>query len=76
MDPSRHSFKLGQVVKAKLVERVSAQVWIVDFAGQLLRVTNNTHARLSEGQLISLEVTGIRPLQFAVTSTSAKQRTL
>lgn len=76
MDPRRHSFKLGEVVRAKLIERVSAQVWIVDFAGQLLRVTNNTPTHLSEGQMISLEVTAVRPLQFAVTSPSARQRTL
>lgn len=62
--------KLGQVVQAKVVERVLGNTYIVNFDNRLLRVVNTSGKRLQASQLVKLKVIALSPLKFQIFGTS------
>lgn len=56
--------KVGEVVGAEVVEVVSPGQLIVSFAGDLIRVANQSFIDLKPGQRVTLRVQTLRPLSF------------
>jgi hypothetical protein len=62
-------FRLGDVVRAKVVDVIPPEHFIIEFYGDLLRVKNQSRRRLKKGQSIQLRVRAVQPLEFQVLST-------
>jgi hypothetical protein len=58
------NLKLGERVQAKIVEVVSDNEFIANFHGDLLRISNKTKRPMQIGQVITLEVTSLKPFLF------------
>ena len=58
--------KLGDIVQASVVERVSGEVFIVNFNGRLMRVKNSSGLPMQADQGVKLRVTAIEPLAFQI----------
>lgn len=64
MKPILHSLKVGQKVWATVEEVLAQNEILVNFQGDLLRVSNQTSRSLRPGQRIQLSVTAVSPLGF------------
>lgn len=60
--------KVGYRIKAKLVEAVEKNQWIVSFQGHLLQVKNTTAIQFQEGLILNLQVIKEEPLQLKILS--------
>lgn len=60
------NFKVGDLVRAQVVEKHSDVELIVNFDGDLLRVVNDTGQYFHVGNIVSLQVKAIQPLSFAI----------
>ena len=58
----------GQFIKAKLIEAVEDNRWIVSFEGDLLQVQNSTSIAFEEGKMLTLRVQALNPLKLQVVS--------
>ena len=58
--------KKGSVLRAKLIEAVGENQWIVSFQGQLLQVRNGTDIKFKEGLLLNVQVVRENPLQLKI----------
>ncbi|PWU20145.1 MAG: hypothetical protein C5B49_04715 [Bdellovibrio sp.] len=58
----------GEHLEARLVEALSQQILLVEIAGQLYRVVNQTGHRWREGDPISLYVDSVEPLMLRISS--------
>ncbi len=58
----------GQFIKAKLIEAVEDNRWIVSFEGDLLQVQNSTSIIFEEGKMLTLRVQALNPLKLQVVS--------
>lgn len=58
--------KKGDVVQATVVEGISDYAFIVNFQGDLIRVTNRTPKPFNKGQELQLKVITVAPLSFQV----------
>ena len=56
----------GHQIKAKLIEEVEKNYWIVSFQGNLIQVKNSTNIAFSAGRILYLEVTNPNPLELKV----------
>ncbi|MCB0391163.1 MAG: hypothetical protein KDD58_07725 [Bdellovibrionales bacterium] len=56
--------KKGDIVQAKIIEHIANQVFIVNFNGSLLRVTNTSGETFRPNQLVELVVLAVDPLAF------------
>lgn len=54
----------GDVIVAKVSEKLSAYEYIVSISGQLIQVQNRTLAQFEVGNTVSLVVSGVKPLQL------------
>lgn len=66
--------RLGDTVTAKVVEHVGADIFIVDFYGDLLRIKNDAKVLMSPGSSVFLTVNGVKPLQFKLSKTKKSHR--
>ncbi len=71
-----HQLRVGEVVKAQVVENVSAENFIVSFSGDLIRVKNQTGKLFDIGQQIHLKVTSLNPLSFSYFALSRTNRVI
>jgi hypothetical protein len=60
--------KIGDLVSAQVVEHIAGQDLIVNFQGDLIRVSNKTPDHFVLGQNIKLKVIRLRPLGFQLLS--------
>ena len=58
--------KKGTYIKAKLIEAVEEDYWIVSFQGQLLQVKNNTNIEFKAGLILQLQVVKQSPLSLRI----------
>lgn len=58
----------GQFIKAKLIEAVEENRWIVSFEGDLLQVQNSTPIVFEEGKTLTLKVQSLNPFKLQVVS--------
>ena len=58
----------GQKLSVRISDVLSLHAVIVEFQGQLFRVTNETGDHLMKGQFLTLEVTSESPLLFRIQS--------
>ena len=65
-------FNTGQQVEAKISEVLSSGDLIAVFQGDLLRVQNQTRRRFQVGEIITLEVSAVRPLSFRLAMTQRR----
>ena len=56
----------GARIRAKLIEAIDEDHWIVSFQGQLIQVKNITDIPFEEGMLLNLQVEKIDPIQLKV----------
>ena len=56
--------QLGQILRGKVIEKLSESALIVSFDGTLLRVENQSRVRIEVGESVSLEIVEIDPLRF------------
>ena len=56
--------KLGETVRGQVVEILASNEIIINFDGDLVRVGNETNAKVRVGDRIDLIVTALQPLQF------------
>lgn len=68
------TLRLGQIVTAEVVECISAEEFIVNFAGDLVRVKNTSGENTLVGQKLALRVTSISPLGFQLQSPSRRKQ--
>ena len=66
-------FQIGQRVAARVEDIVSTEAIIVNFAGDLLRVSNKTGRKFKLGEAIQLEVRQLKPLQFQLVDNIAER---
>lgn len=64
----------GDVVDAHIVELLDHHAAIINFAGDLLRVQNETNEKLKVGDRVTLTVAAINPLRFQLQRGSAQRR--
>lgn len=62
----KDSLKIGDRVLAEIIEVQSPMHFVVSINGALLRVQNQSSQKLSQGHLITVEVTAIQPLRLRV----------
>ncbi len=60
--------KIGDLVSAEVVELAAGHDLIVNFQGDLIRVSNKTPDLFALGQKINLKVIRLRPLGFQLLS--------
>lgn len=58
----------GAIIKAKLIEAIEKDQWIVSFQGELIQVKNNTPIEFEEGRLLRLQVVKEKPLELKILS--------
>ena len=63
-----NQLKKGDVVDGEIVECIGRTDYLVSFGGDLVRVANESHRRLSVGQTIPLKVLSLKPLGFQLIS--------
>jgi len=56
--------KVGDTVKAEIVESLSSKEFIINFNGDLIRVKNQGSRRLVPGALVELRVVTVSPFSF------------
>lgn len=56
--------KKGEVVTAKVAERISSYEFLISISGQLIQIQNHTIEKFEVGSWVKLLVTGVRPLQL------------
>jgi hypothetical protein len=56
--------RIGELRRARVVERLSPREYIVSFAGELLRVSNDTARVWRPGQDVDLIVISVNPVAF------------
>lgn len=61
-----NSLKKDQILHAKVEEISSVTGILLNFQGDLLRISNLTGQIISKGQSIRLQVISLQPLQFQV----------
>ncbi len=66
--------KKGTFIKAKLIEAVEKNQWIVSFQGDLLQVQNSTDIEFKEGLMLRLQVVKERPLAFKIITKKTNKR--
>lgn len=66
--------RAGQYIKAKLIEAIDTDHWIVSFQGELLQVRNTTDVAFREGLTLNLKVTREKPIQLQVLSQERRTR--
>jgi len=59
-------FKVGQMVQAEVLEKMSSKEFIVNFQGDLVRVANQTGQKIQKGQTVNLIVRSLQPLSFSL----------
>ena len=64
------NLRLGQVLKAQVVDRNRDGSLIVNFEGDLLRVVNLARVEIPMGKSVVFTVTQLDPLQFQIQSGS------
>lgn len=64
MKPDLLGLKKGEVIVAKVHERLSTYEYIVSISGALIQVQNLTLKNFDVGSEVSLQVTGVKPLQL------------
>ena len=67
------NLKAGQVVQARVVEPISNKEFIVDFAGDLIRIQNHTPKPMAKGDKVDLVVHRLHPLTFRLKAKSRSQ---
>ncbi|MDG0816930.1 hypothetical protein [Bdellovibrio svalbardensis] len=60
------SLKKGQILHAQVEDISSVTGILLNFQGDLLRISNLTGQMISKGQSIRLQVMSLEPLQFQV----------
>lgn len=65
------SLKKGQVLRAKVEDISSITGILLNFDGDLLRISNLTGSMIAKGQMIQLQVRSVDPLEFQVFSVSS-----
>ena len=68
--------KKGAHIKAKLIEAVEKDQWIVSFQGELLQVHNSTDIEFKEGLMLRLQVVRENPLAFKIITKASNKRHL
>lgn len=58
--------RVGSRIKAKLIEAIDEDHWIVSFNGHLLQVRNSASIKFEAGAMLSLQVEKINPIQLRV----------
>lgn len=75
IDPfKKRRWTRGEVVRAKVIEVQKAGGILVDIEGLLFLVRNQSARSLQAGDLLSLEVLSISPLEFRIPSGSSFRR--
>jgi hypothetical protein len=69
-----HKLRVGDLVRAHIVECVGPDVLIVSFQGDLVRVNNKSHRGLRAGDKILVRVTQISPLLFQLVENQESSR--
>ncbi len=65
--------KKGDVIVAKVFEKLSSYEYIVSIEGQLIQVQNQTLKQFEVGNLVSLLVAAVKPLQLQLLSQDRAQ---
>lgn len=60
------TLKKGDIIPVEIIELISPTEMICSFKGDLLRVRNSTYQRVTEGQLLQLEVLATNPLTLGL----------
>jgi hypothetical protein len=68
------SLKLGETVAGSVSELLSGGEILINIAGDLLRVHNETHETFIVGQNVSLVVEAIQPLRFRLQASRVSLR--
>ena len=58
------NWQLGQVIRAKVIEKLNESALIVSFGGNLLRVENKSRLQFEVDSVVALEVIALDPLRF------------
>lgn len=66
--------KKGDLIVAKVFEKLSAYEYIVSIDGQLIQVQNQTLKQFDVGSLVSLLVSQVKPLQLQLLSQNRGSR--
>ena len=61
-----NSLKKGQILRAVVEDISSATGVLLNFHGDLLRISNFSGQQISKGQNVTLQVTSVDPLRFQV----------
>ena len=64
----------GNLFKAKLIEAIDRNHWIVSFQGQLFQVRNSSDIEFKEGLLLTLMVEKEKPLELRVYGPAVRAR--
>ena len=64
---------IGQRLPATIEEVVSNKNFIINFQGDLIRVSNKASRVLKVGQQVELEITSIKPLGFRLIDGSRRR---
>lgn len=67
-----NEIQLGQKLLARIEEVVSQNNFIVNFDGDLIRVTNNSNQVIRAGDMVEVIVTSVKPLSFKLSIESRK----
>lgn len=59
-----HRLQRGQIVNGEVVDILSHNEVIVNFRGDLVRVSNQSGQIMEIGQILKLKVTSVHPLSF------------
>ena len=62
------NLKLGETIKGIVDDVLPGNELLINFNGDLIRVSNETRKPVKRGQLIELIVTAVSPLQFRLAS--------
>lgn len=56
----------GVIIKAKLIEAIEKDQWIVSFQGELLQVKNTTVCEFQKDRVLKLQVVNVNPLELKI----------
>lgn len=69
-----HDLKIGQSLEGRVAEILPDDGLIISFAGDLIRVSNETHRPLKTGDHVTVAVRATGPLRFQLLPERAEQR--
>ena len=62
----KKSYRIGDRIQAKVIERIDETDWIVSLEGTLIKVVNRTGQILKDGDMVPLRVDSLDPAKLTI----------